>query len=200
MQAWLASAGLEKAPLRYLPGLLVRHALLPCLPAHCQHALVLRIALLTSAWPVTQRPGPSLCVTCLPGHSNAGVLAALSLTGAALFWPSLMALPYEVLVLYHILLWAQHKRPGQIAPARALQAYTGKAEVAFKYVHKSVRHCRGPVHISGLPLMDLKMLGWWELCGFSWVLLSPPPQQLAMLGGTFKSSSRLSNLECRTLP
>ena len=67
-----------------------------------------------------------------PGHSNAGVLAALSLTGAALFSPSLMALPYEVLVLYHILLWAQHKRPSQIAPARALQAYAGKVHAALK--------------------------------------------------------------------
>ena len=102
---------------------------------------------------------------CLPGHSNAGVLAALSLLGATLFWPSLMALPYEVLVLYHILLWAQHKRPGQIAPARALQAYTGKAQIAFKYVHKALRYCRGPMHISSWPVVNLEMLSWWELSG-----------------------------------
>lgn len=59
------------------------------------------------------------------GHSNAGVLAALSLTGASLMWPSLIALPYEVLVLYRILSWAQQKRSSQGAPIRVLQAYTG---------------------------------------------------------------------------
>ena len=147
----------------------MRHALLPCLAADCQHALPPWNALLTSAWPVTPcpwAPGSSSCVTCLPGHSNAGVLAALSLLGATLFWPSLMALPYEVLVLYHTLLWARHKRPGQIAPARALQAYTGKAQIAFKYVYKPVRHCRGPVHISSWPLWIWRCLNGGSFLDF----------------------------------
>ena len=137
LQAWLASAGSEKAPLQYLLGLLVRHALHAFLAASCQHALCayfLGSTLHQCMGCESASVGPrcQLCVICIPGHSNAGVLAALSLTGAALFWPSLLALPYEMLVLYHILSWAQHKRPGQIAPARALQAYTGEDHTAFK--------------------------------------------------------------------
>ena len=61
------------------------------------------------------------------GHSNAGVIAAISLAGAAIMWPSLIALPYELLIMYHIMAWAQHRQRGSnsTAPIRLLQAYTG---------------------------------------------------------------------------
>lgn len=40
-------------------------------------------------------------------------------------WPSLIALPYEVLLLYHALVWGQRKQRSQSSPFRVLQAYAG---------------------------------------------------------------------------
>ena len=68
----------------------------------------------------------SLCdLPCL-GYSNAGILAAVSLGLAALAWPSLLCLPYLLLLGGAMLAWsASAPSPAGSRSMRVLQVYTG---------------------------------------------------------------------------
>ncbi len=69
------------------------------------------------------------CVTavCLVvGYSNAGILAAVSLGLAAVVWPSLLCLPYLLLLAGAVLAWsASAPSPAGSRSMRILQVYTG---------------------------------------------------------------------------
>lgn len=76
-----------------------------------------------------------MCVACcaiasvgvgLPGHSNAGILAAVSLGLAALAWPSLLCLPYLLLLAGAVLAWsASASSPAGSRSMRVVQVYAG---------------------------------------------------------------------------
>lgn len=83
-----------------------------------------------------------MCVPCFPmcvaccaiasvgvgfsGHSNAGILAAVSLGLAALAWPSLLCLPYLLLLAGAVLAWsASASSPAGSRSMRVVQVYAG---------------------------------------------------------------------------
>ena len=55
------------------------------------------------------------------------MLAAVGVAAAALLWPSVLSLPYELLLLVLIWHWARAARSSRASKeaCRALQAYTG---------------------------------------------------------------------------
>ena len=61
------------------------------------------------------------------GYNNAGILAAASLALAALVWPSLLCLPYLLLLGGAVLAWsASASSPAGSRSMRVLQVYTGE--------------------------------------------------------------------------
>lgn len=87
-------------------------------------------------------------------------MAAVSLTGAALLWPSLVTLPYEALVLYRILSWAGRRQSSHTAPIRLLQSYAGSQHLSQLY---SMLHLqpRAEKHVSltCLPAVPVPLQG-----------------------------------------
>ena len=65
-------------------------------------------------------------ILCVAGYSNAGTLAMLALTLAAVAWPSLLSLPYLLLLGCLVMAWsASALIPAGSRSMRVVQVYTG---------------------------------------------------------------------------
>ena len=67
-----------------------------------------------------------VCTLWFAGYSNAGVAAAVSLCMAAVSWPSLLGLPYLLLLSAAVTMWSKNRTdPSSSRCLRVLQVYTG---------------------------------------------------------------------------
>lgn len=69
-------------------------------------------------------------MVCTAGYSNAGILAGTALALASLAWPSLLSLPYLLILAGAVLIWsATALSPAGSRSMRMLQVYAGKLAI-----------------------------------------------------------------------